>query len=239
YQYVEAGTGRRYMKVPVHAPGTRNGETGKPWRGVLPPQGKHWQYPPATLDAMDARGEIYWSPTGNPRRKVYLDESQGIPVQDIWLDLRDAHNQNIKISGYPTEKNADLLARIIRASSNEGDIVLDCFSGSGTALVEAAHLNRRWIGIDNSAEAIGTTLRRFATGLERMGDYVPAQRKKRRTTLEPLPLFPMMEHDGEESAASQHNAITNFSLYASEPYDDDLDKPLARWQAWQPVLCPE
>lgn len=60
YQYAEPGTGRRYKKVPVHAPGVRNGETGKPWRGVNPPPGKHWQYPPRVLDEMDARGEIYW-----------------------------------------------------------------------------------------------------------------------------------------------------------------------------------
>lgn len=103
YQYVEEGTGRRYKKVPLHAPGVRNGETGKTWRDVSPPPGKHWQYPPSVLDEMDARGEIYWSPNGNPRRKVYLDESDGIPIQDIWLEFRDAHNQNIEITGYPTE----------------------------------------------------------------------------------------------------------------------------------------
>jgi adenine-specific DNA-methyltransferase len=68
--------GRRYKKVPVHAPGVRNGKTGQQWRGVNPPPGKHWQYTPTRLDEMDARGEIYWSPTGNPRRKVYWDNSQ-------------------------------------------------------------------------------------------------------------------------------------------------------------------
>ena len=116
YSYVEESTGRRYKKVPVHAPGVRHGKTGKQWRGMSPPPGKHWQYTPDKLDEMDARGEIYWSPNGNPRRKVYLDESDGIPVQDVWLDFRDAHNQNIEITGYPTEKNPDLLAQIIEAS---------------------------------------------------------------------------------------------------------------------------
>ena len=172
YQYVEPETGRRYKKVPIHAPEIRKGETGKPWRGKLPPPGKHWQYPPAKLDELDARGEIYWSPTGNPRRKVYLDNSQGIPIQDIWMDVKDAHNQNIGISGYPTEKPSDLLRRIILASSGPGDLVLDCFSGSGTTLAVADELNRRWIGIDNSPEAMRATLKRFAVGLEPMGDYV-------------------------------------------------------------------
>lgn len=172
YQYTDEKTGRRYKKVPIHAPGVRNGESGQPWRGVMPPPGKHWQYRPSTLNEMDARGEIYWSPNGNPRRKVFLDESDGIPVQDIWLDFRDAHNQNIHITGYPTEKNPALLQQIIEASSNEGDIVLDCFAGSGTTLAAAHSLDRHWIGIDNSPEALRVILQRFARGLEPMGDFV-------------------------------------------------------------------
>ena len=64
----------------------------------------------------------------------------GVPVQDIWLDFKDAHNQNVRITGYPTEKNPDLLALIVRASSHAGDIVLDCFSGSGTTLDAASQL---------------------------------------------------------------------------------------------------
>lgn len=172
YPYIEEKTGRRYKKVPIHAPGTRNGETGKPWRGMNPPPGKHWQYVPSKLDEMERKGEIYWSPNGNPRRKIYLDDSKGIPVQDIWLDLKDAHNQMIKITGYPTEKNPELLNRIIRASSNEGDLVMDCFSGSGTTLAAASDLNRKWIGIDNSIEAIRTTLERIVSGPQRMGDFV-------------------------------------------------------------------
>lgn len=172
YQYVDPKTNRLFMKVPVHAPGTRNGETGKLWRGKEPPPGKHWQFPPSTLDEMDARGEIYWSANGNPRRKVFLDESAGVGVQDIWLDYKDAHNQNILITGYPTEKNPALLTRIIAASSNPGDLVLDCFSGSGTTLAVADSLKRKWIGIDNGEEAVKTTLKRFEHGLEPMGDFV-------------------------------------------------------------------
>jgi adenine-specific DNA-methyltransferase len=174
YQYTDE-QGRRYKKVPIHAPGVRNGETGQEWRGMQPPLGKHWQYTPTKLEEMDARGEIYWSPTGNPRRKVYLDTSAGIPIQDIWLEYRDAHNQNIKITGFPTEKNAGLLERIIEASSHPGDLVLDCFAGSGTTLAVASHLNRQWIGIDSSKLAIATTLQRFACGLKPMGDFASAK----------------------------------------------------------------
>ena len=83
YPCIDEKTGRRYKKVPIHAPGIRNGETGKEWRGKLPPKGKHWQYTPEKLDELDKAGEIYWSPTGNPRRMVYCDPQKGIPVQDI------------------------------------------------------------------------------------------------------------------------------------------------------------
>jgi len=172
YPCIDEKTGKRYKKVPIHAPGVRNGETGKEWRGMMPPSGKHWQYTPTRLDEFDKKGEIYWSPTGNPRRKVFLDEDKGIPVQDIWLDVQDSLNQSIKITGYPTEKNPYLLERIIKASSNEGDIILDCFSGSGTTLDLAEQLNRKWIGIDNSSEAISNIFKRFYSGLEEMGDYI-------------------------------------------------------------------
>lgn len=172
YPFADEETGRRYKRVPLHAPGKRNGATGMPWRGLMPPEGKHWQYTPDKLDEMDAKGDIYWSSNGNPRRKVYLDESRGIPVQDIWLDYPDIDNQNTCITGYPTEKNIDMVKRIINASSNPNDIVMDCFAGSGTTLVAAEETGRQWIGVDSSDEAIKTMRRRFAHGTAKMGDYV-------------------------------------------------------------------
>lgn len=171
YQYIERETGRRYKKVPIHAPGTRNGETGKEWRGMFPPIGKHWQYIPAKLEKFDKEGKIYWSKNGTPRRKVYLDESLGISVQYLWLNYIDSNNQNTKTTGYPTEKNPELLKRIILASSNENDLVLDCFAGSGTTLDVAWSLKRNWIGVDNSQEAISTILNRLKNGMERIRDY--------------------------------------------------------------------
>ena len=193
YQCVDE-RGRRYKKVPVHAPGTRNGATGKPWLGKLPPPGKHWQYTPTKLDEMDARGEIYWSPTGNPRRKIYLENSAGVPLQNIWMDVRDAHNQNIHIADYPTEKPPALLARIIEASSNAGDLVLDCYAGSGTTLAVASHLRRRWIGVDRSEEAVSVTLHRLSFGAKRMGDFVN-------------------ESAGTQGVLGLHDPITDFALY--------------------------
>lgn len=227
YQYVEKETGRPYKKVPVHAPGTRNGATGMPWREKLPPPGKHWQFPPKVLDEMDARGEIYWSPNGNPRRKVYYDTSSGVAVQDIWLDCRDAHNQNIEITGYPTEKNPALLARIIKASSNPGDLVLDCFSGSGTTLAVASQLKRKWIGIDNSVEAIETTLRRFAKGLEPMGDFVSKQETQTEETH--IQKSSLWENSTKEDTSPQrnpkngHQVVNDFSFSVTANYEGEID----------------
>ncbi len=234
YTYIEASTGRRFKKVPVHAPGVRNGETGKPWRGVLPPPGKHWQYPPAVLEEMDRRGEIFWSSNGNPRRKIYLDESDGIPVQDIWLDFKDAHNQNIEITGYPTEKNIEMLEQIISASSEPGDLVLDCFAGSGTTLAAAGNLGRHWIGIDNSKEAISAIVNRLRFGSQPMGDFVT---KKRTPAADNhLELFSGVVEVEQRKATN--GTADDFCLYRTadamefEPQPDNIfalrDKPAKR-----------
>ena len=109
---------------------------------------------------------------GNPRRKVFCEPDKGIPIQDIWLDYRDSINQATKTTGYPTEKNYNMLKMIVGASSNEDDFVLDCFSGSGTTLGASYELKRKWIGMDNSIESLKAILKRFTTGVEAYGDYV-------------------------------------------------------------------
>ena len=232
YRYVEPNTGRRFMKVPIHAPGTRNGATGGTWRGQLPPPGKHWQYTPKTLDEMDARGEIFWSKNGNPRRKVYFDEHPGVGIQDIWLDLKDAHNQNIKITGYPTEKNPDLIRRIVQASSNPGDLVLDCYAGSGTTLAVASEMQRQWIGMDRSAEAISAIFKRFEHGLLPMGDYVTPKKSKKRKDLDQQSLFDSLD-DTSEVAHSQaepsHIPITDFSVYVEKKVGGEFRGIIEEW----------
>ncbi|MBO7478233.1 MAG: site-specific DNA-methyltransferase [Salinivirgaceae bacterium] len=207
YPYIENNTGRRYKKVPIHAPGTRNGATGEPWRGMLPPQGKHWQFTPDKLDEMNAKGEIYWSANGNPRRKVYFDKSNGVPVQDIWLDYLDVNNQNTLITGYPTEKNLDMLKRIVETSSRPGDLVLDCFAGSGTTLIAAEELGRQWIGIDIGEESISTIKERFKNGSKPMGDYV----KKNATKQNTLSLFET--GDFEENNCIVKKGETTFDVF--------------------------
>ncbi|MGC2463230.1 MAG: site-specific DNA-methyltransferase [Steroidobacteraceae bacterium] len=155
--------GRRYTTVPLHAPGeTTRGETSKPWRGMNPPQGRHWRSAPDVLDHLDRQGLIEWSSSGVPRKKIYLDAGNGQKVQDIW-EFKDPQHPN-----YPTEKNLDMLKLIVGASSNEGDLVLDCFCGSGTTLIAAEELGRNWIGIDESPHAVEATSKRLGmAGKER------------------------------------------------------------------------
>jgi len=170
--------GRRYKLVPIHAPGQRNGETGQPWRNMLPPPGKHWQYTPSKLEEFDQQGDIHWSKNGNPRRKVYWSSEKRRTLSDYWDQYRDPHHQSIKVTGYPTEKNFDMIKMIVGASSDVGDLVVDPFCGSGTTLQAAQTLNRRFIGIDVSFTAAKATLRRMRHGVQEMGNYVNVKRSK-------------------------------------------------------------
>ena len=142
--------GRRYTTTPLHAPGvTANGATGQPWRDMPPPPGRHWRYPPTKLDELDAAGMIEWSSSGNPRKIRYASEAAGKLPQDVWL-YKDPQRPK-----YPTQKNARMLERIIRTSSEPGDTVLDCYAGSGSTLLMAARLGRRFIGMDDAPAACG------------------------------------------------------------------------------------
>ncbi len=148
--------GRKYTTIPLHAPGeTKDGPTGQKWRGMMPPKGRHWRSPPSVLEELDKKGLIEWSKNGVPRKKIYADEKDGKKIQDI-IEFKDLQNP-----AYPTEKNLDLLKLLIITSSNKNSIVLDCFCGSGTTLKAAKDLGRKWIGIDQSEEAISVALKKL------------------------------------------------------------------------------
>ena len=158
----------RYRRSDLTAPGVRQGDSGQPWRGVNPTERRrHWAVPrnviaeiapddgddltsQQKLDLLDEAGWIYWPPRGSvPQVKHYLNpDVPGMPAQSTWTDIPPISAQSAERLGYPTQKPEALLDRIIRASSNEGDLVLDPFCGCGTATAVAERLNRRWIGID-------------------------------------------------------------------------------------------
>jgi len=150
YYRFDDGDGRLYWRADLCAPGVRKGSSGTPWRGIDPGlKGMHWKFTVETLEKLDAEGRIYWPKRGTmPQYKRYRNELKGKAVADIWDDINRINPVGSERLGYPTQKPEALLERIVRASSNEGDIILDPFCGCGTAIAAAQKLNRRWIGID-------------------------------------------------------------------------------------------
>ena len=143
--------GRQYKRMDLTGAGRTQGDSGKPWRGIdVASRGRHWAYSPSTLDKMDREGRIHWPKKkgGMPRLKQYPEDLPGIPLQDIFADIKPMHNLARERLGYPTQKPEALLERIIKASSNGGDVVLDPFCGCGTTVAVAQRLKRKWIGID-------------------------------------------------------------------------------------------
>lgn len=147
YRYIEEGTGRRFQPVTLTAakPG---GDTSYEWKGKRPPEGRYWAYSRERMQRLEDEGHIYYSRTGTPRLKQYLDEQHGVHIQSIWDDIPPVTSQAAERLGYPTQKPLALLERIISASSNPGDVVLDPFCGCGTTIAAAQKLDRKWIGID-------------------------------------------------------------------------------------------
>ena len=132
------------------------------WKGFKPPASRCWAYTKEKMEQFDAQGLLSYSPRGMPRLKLYLDDMPGVPCDDIWIDIPPINSQAQERLGYPTQKPEALLERIIKASSNEGDMVLDPFCGCGTTVQVAQRLNRRWIGIDITHLAIGLIKKRLS-----------------------------------------------------------------------------
>jgi DNA modification methylase len=161
YRHVEPETGRLYRLGDLTAarPG---GDTEYEWKGVKPYKGRFWAYSRANMEKFDAEGRLVYAKSGMPSYKRYLDEMQGVPLQDLWTDVPPIGPGAQERLGYPTQKPEALLERILKASSNEGDLVLDPFCGCGTTVQVAQRLNRRWIGIDITHLAIGLIKKRLS-----------------------------------------------------------------------------
>lgn len=158
-QYNKEENGRRYRLVTPTAskPG---GDTSYEWKGVRPPQGRFWAYTKQKMEEFEKQGKFYYSSTGQPYIKYYLDERPGVSAQTIWSDIMLAPTSLERVD-YPTQKPENVLKRIIMASSNEGDLVADFFCGSGTTLAVAEKLGRKWIGSDLGRFSVHTTRKRM------------------------------------------------------------------------------
>lgn len=136
--------GRLYRTSDLTAMGLSGGGYTYEWNGVT----KLWRCPIETMKQLEAKGRIRYTKTGGAEYIRYLDEMPGMPAQDVWDDIAPINSQAQERLGYQTQKPTALLERIIQASSNEGDIILDPFCGCGTTISTAQKLKRRWIGID-------------------------------------------------------------------------------------------
>ena len=160
YRHVEPETGRRYQLVSMSGPG--GASKGNPSYEVMGVT-RHWRYSQKRMTELIAKGLVVQSkPAAVPRRKYYLDEGQGVAIQSLWDDLLNLHAQSKERLGYPTQKPLELYERMIRASSNEGEIVCDPFAGCATTLVAAERLGRQWVGMDIWDNAKAVVLERLA-----------------------------------------------------------------------------
>lgn len=157
--FTDDDNGRRFTLVDLTA-GKAGGDVDYEWHGVKPYKGRHWAYSKAKMDEMFDAGLIVFRRTGMPRLKRYLDEQAGPPLQDVWTDIKLATSSKERV-GYPTQKPLALLERILLASSNAGDLVLDPFCGCATTIEACERMGRRWIGIDIARKAVEITESRF------------------------------------------------------------------------------
>lgn len=161
FNQIEEKTGRAFFAGPITAPGDGPPRT---FRGkeIKPPKGRHWSYSQDKTDALELTNRLYYSSTGTPYLKQYKDENaeQGRRAQSVWADILPSKT-GLEVLGYPTQKPEKLLDRIIRASSNENDLVADFFCGSGTTAAVAEKLGRKWICTDLGKFGIHTTRKRL------------------------------------------------------------------------------
>jgi adenine-specific DNA-methyltransferase len=156
YRYKDQN-GRRFKSGDLSAYGLSGGGYEYSWKGI----NGSWRCPEKTMKTLDENGKIFYTENGIPRLKQYLDEMNGMPLQTLWDDIQPIVSWSSEVEAYPTQKPEALIERIILASSNPGDIVLDCFLGSGTTAAVAQKLGRRWIGADINKGAIQTTIKRL------------------------------------------------------------------------------
>ncbi len=164
YRHVEPETGRRYRLGDLTGPGgAAKGNPSYEVMGVT----RYWRYSEERMAELIEQGRIVQTRLGAvPAYKRYLDEMPGVPLQDLWTDIGPIASQAKERLGYPTQKPQALLERIIQASSEEGDVVLDPFCGCGTAVAAAENLKRRWIGIDVTHLAVALMKSRLRTAFD-------------------------------------------------------------------------
>jgi DNA modification methylase len=147
----------RFLDRDLTAGGLSGGGYNYDWKGIK----KLWRCPIETMQKYEEQNKLYYTRNGTPRLKQYLEEMPGVPLTNLWNDIPPINSQASEKLGYPTQKPEALLERIIKASSNKGDIILDAYCGCGTTIAVAERLERNWIGIDITYQSISLMLKRL------------------------------------------------------------------------------
>ena len=192
YRHVEDGTGRRYTLGDLTGPG---GEAkGNPQYEVMKVT-RYWRYSQEKMQELIDAGRVVQAGPGNvPRYKRYLDEMPGVALQDMWVDIGPVSPRSKEHLSYPTQKPLELLDRIIKASSNEGDMILDPFAGCATACVAAERRHREWVGIDLSPLAAKLVKSRLQKEMGLFYDIDHREDIPRRTDLGAIPNYRTHKH---------------------------------------------
>jgi len=232
YRFTDETTGQMYRLSDMTGPGVRQGDSGLPWKNYNPTSiGRHWQ-PPSycywkyeqmtgtdlaqfplieRLEELNRIGLVKWpdKANGKPEHKRYLEDMPGVALQDVWTDIDPINARAAERLGYPTQKPLKLLDRIISASTNEGDTVLDPFAGCGTAIDSAQQLKRNWLGIDVTYIAVDLIEKRlkhtFGSGITSTYEVLGIPRDRAAA----LALFSRSPFDFERWAVSLVNGQPN------------------------------
>lgn len=152
--------GRRYKSEPIELPAMMARENLKyEYKGYTPSFG--WMMSKEKLIELDSLNKLYFTKNGKPRRKNFIEDYEGTEIDNLWNDIIPLGQKQSESLGYPTQKPESLLERVIKASSDEGDVVLDAYCGCGTTVAVAQRLNRQWIGIDITYQSISLIMKRL------------------------------------------------------------------------------
>jgi len=218
FNKVEEETGRRFETQPMILRGSEPKKLNFPSKEIELPQGKRFAWNQETLNKKleENPNIIYWTRRGNPRYKKYKDEYEGVPCSDLWDDVNAISSNSNESLNFPTQKPIKLLERLIKSSSNEGDIVADFFCGSGTTGTVAEIMGRRWVMSDLSKYAIHTTRKRLLGIHKSSHDYDNPCR--------PFVIQNMGNYQKQKFIENGHPPIEDYvnfilNLYGAEPIE--------------------
>ena len=213
-RFREDKNGRLFIDDNLSAKSLSGGGYEYEFKGVF----NLWRCPKETMQQYEKEDKLYFTNTGGIRLKRYLDELQGLPCQTIWTDINPINSQSKERTGYPTQKPLALLRRIIEASSNEWDTVLDPFCGCATTCVAAQQLGRKWIGIDIEKQAVKILIQRLSDDAGLFKDFIATDKIPKRSDIKEVQPSESVkqrlykEQDGKCNACGQDFELRNLEL---------------------------